>query len=115
MKSLKIYIEGDQVGIQQEGELTVNEGLMLSFELFANVALQTSEAFGEDKDSRRNLYNQVVQSVSALANKIYPEIEEEKGTPEDFLAHLEEKSLEIDKKQAELDEKLKKLEENKEE
>lgn len=107
MKSLKIYIEGEKVGIAQEGDLTVNEALSLSFELFANVILQTTEQIQDNKETRRNLYNQIVTSFSSLADKIYPEIEEEKGSPEDFLKHLEEKSAEIDKKIAELKEKQK--------
>ena len=107
MKSLKISIKEDNVRITQEGELTVNEALSLSFEMFASVVLQTLEGVQDNKETRRSLYNQIVSSISDLADRIYPEINEEKGSAEDFLKHLEDKSAEIDKKLEELKKKEK--------
>lgn len=48
-----------------------------------------------DKESRELLYNLLVMTVSETAGEIYPENEEIKGTPEDFLAHLEAKIAEL--------------------
>lgn len=107
MKSLKISIKNNNVRITQEGDLTVNEALSLSFEMFASVVLQTLEGVQDNKEMRRSLYNQIVSSISDLADRIYPEINEEKGSAEDFLKHLEDKSAEIDKKLEELKKKEK--------
>ena len=48
-----------------------------------------------EKESRELIYNLLVMSLSATTNEVYPENEEIKGTPEDFLAHLEAKIAEL--------------------
>ena len=56
----------------------------------------------QSKSDRAMLYDALVAFVSGLANEIYPENEEIKGTPEDFLSHLEQVSQEIDEKMKKL-------------
>lgn len=109
-QSLKITRNEDKVTITQQGDFTVEEAVALSFELFARVIMSSKEPIQDNLEARKAMYDIIVTGVSSLVHEVYPEIEEDlnkqQGTPEDFLAHLEQMSEDIDKKL----EKLKKLE-----
>lgn len=107
-QSLKISRNEDKITITQDGELTVEEAVALSFELFARVIMSAKKPLEDSLEARKAMYDIIVTGVSSLVAEVYPEIEEElnekQGTPEDFLAHLEAKSKEIDEKLAQLKE-----------
>lgn len=51
----------------------------------------------QSKQDRAQLYDALVMFISGLAEEIYPENQDLKGDPEEFLAYLDEKIAELNK------------------
>lgn len=56
----------------------------------------------QSKADRAQIYDALIMFVSGLANEIYPEYQELKGDPEQFLQHLDDKIAELKKLQEEV-------------
>lgn len=97
MKTITLHLNDENFLERVESsskEVSAMELFRISCTLTNVLATTIAKQF-PDKESRELLYNLLVMTVSETANEIYPENEEIKGTPEDFLAHLEAKISEL--------------------